>query len=85
MTSAFWNTSARDDFLRALQGFRKMTRHEDRGRMKLLNVRLALDDARMVAHLKQHGIQLSSVGPRRHPRTDARVFLVHLPFSFTSS
>jgi hypothetical protein len=29
--------------------------------MKLLNVRLAAEDVRMVAHLKQEGIQLSSV------------------------
>ena len=29
--------------------------------MKLLNVRLAPDDARMAAHLKQEGIQLSTV------------------------
>ena len=29
--------------------------------MKLLNVRLAPDDARMAAHLKQQGVQLSSV------------------------
>lgn len=29
--------------------------------MKLLNVRLAPNDARMAAHLKQQGVQLSSV------------------------
>jgi hypothetical protein len=29
--------------------------------MKLLNVRLAPEDARMAAHLKQEGIQLSTV------------------------
>jgi hypothetical protein len=29
--------------------------------MKLLNVRLAPEDARMVAHLKQEGVQLSGV------------------------
>lgn len=29
--------------------------------MKLINVRLAPDDARRAAHLKQHGIRLSSV------------------------
>ena len=29
--------------------------------MKLINVRLAPDDARMAAHLKQQGVQLSSV------------------------
>lgn len=29
--------------------------------MKLLNVRLAAEDARMAAHLKQEGVQLSTV------------------------